>query len=161
MQYFTKELWMRINSQNEDVRLKAEKDWESRSIEYQQQFELAKQHLPSKFIKDFMSRNGLHDYSIVEIVLTKQPRTSACELKLSIEEETVIIKLAEIHSLQIDIESLNYCINGKLSWGYSEFEITPCNTIKLSVLCDINNEIAIEFEKISLKSLKQKWRSIL
>lgn len=158
MQYFTKELWSRINSHNEDMRLQAEKDWNLRSMEYQQQFELVKKHLPPKFVNDFMVRNGLHDYSIVGIVLSNQLRASSCEFKLSNREETVLIKMTGIKSFQVGIDSLDYCINGKLLWGYSEFEITPRNTTRLSVLCDINNEIAIEFEKISLKSSKQKWR---
>lgn len=158
MQYFTKELWLQINSHNEEMRLQAEKDWNLRSMEYLQQFELAKKYLPQKFVKDFMDRNGLHDYSIVGIVLSHQLRASSCEIKLSNREETILLKMTEIKSFQIGIDSLDYCINGNLLWGYSEFEITPRNTIRLSVICDIDKEIAIEFEKISLKSSKQKWR---
>ena len=108
----------------------------------------AKKHLSHGFVKSYLSRKELHDYIILDIAIKKRARTYSCELQLSNGEETVIIAMAEIKTLQIDIVSFCSCVQGKLAWGYSEFETTPNRNIKLAVLCDEQNEMQFEFKKI-------------
>ena len=150
MRYFTKELWSKINNYDENIRTKAEKEWNANSLAYQQQFEKAKKHLSQGFVKTYLSRNGLHDYTILSIAFTQKKRTYSCELQLSNGTETVLIAMSGIKASRIDIESLCCCVQGKLAWGYSEFEITPGNNVKLAVLCDEQNEMQFVFEKIRL-----------
>lgn len=150
MRYFTKELWSRINDCDRDIRIKAEKEWNVNSIAYQQQFVEAKKHLSQRFVKSYLSRNGLHDYTVLGMLITKREQTYCCDLQLSNGEETVLIAMVGIKALLVDIDSFHCCVQGKLAWGYSEFEITPGNNVKLSVLCDEQNEMQFEFEKIRL-----------
>ena len=150
MRYFTKELWSRINSQDKSIRLNAEKEWTSNSLAYQQKFAEIRKHLPPTFIKSYLSRNGLHDYIILGMTITKRERAYSCEVQLTNDEETVLIVISGIKALQVSIESFLCCLQGRISWGYSEFEITPNHTIKLAVLCDVQNEMLFEFEKIKL-----------
>lgn len=151
MRFFTKELWLMLNDSDESIRFKAEKEWEINTLAYQQQFAKACKHLSRSFVKSFLSRTCLHDYAILSIAITKGERTYSCELQLSNNDEVVLIAMVGIKALQIDIESFLCCVQGKLAWGYSEFEITPDHNIKLSLLCDINNEMQFEFKKIKFR----------
>jgi hypothetical protein len=148
MRYFTKELLSRINDSNEYIRAQAEKDWSANSFAYQQQFEAAKKHLSRKFINSYLSRNGMHDYSILGIVITKRGQAFSCELQLSNGLEAVLIVMVGIKAVKIDINSFIGCVQGRLAWGFSEFEITADNNVNLAVLCDEENEMQFEFEKI-------------
>lgn len=150
MRYFTKELWSKINNYDENIRTQAEKEWNTNSLTYQQQFTEVRKHLSCGFVKSYLSRNGLHDYTILGMLITKREQTYCCDLQLSNGEETVLIAMVGIKALLVDIDSFQCCVQGKLAWGYSEFEITPGNNVKLSVLCDEQNEIQFEFEKIRL-----------
>ena len=150
MRYFTKELWSKLNNYDESIRTQAEKEWNINSLAYQHQFTEAKKHLSCRFINSYLSRNGLHDYTILDISITKRTQTYCCELQLSNGEETVLIAMVGIKALLVSIDSFHCCVQGKLAWGYSEFEITPDNNVKLSVLCDEQNEMQFEFEKIRL-----------
>ena len=59
-----------------------------------------------------------------------------------------------VKALHINIESFKCCIQGKLAWGYSEFELLSDKNIKLAILCDVENEMQFEFESINLF---RKW----
>lgn len=148
MRYFTKELWSRLNDCDENIRIKAEKEWNANSVAYQQQFVKTKEHLSRGFVKDYLSRNGLHDYFILGIEVTKKGRTYCCQLQLSNGSETALLVMTDINKLKIDIVSFLHCIQRKLSWGYGEFGITPEKTITLSILCDEQNEMQFEFKSI-------------
>ena len=150
MRYFTKELLSKINDNDENIRAQAEKEWATNSLTHQQQFMEARKYLPRGFVKSYLSRNGLHDYTVLGMLITKREQTYCCDLQLSNGKETVLIEMVGIKALLVDIDSFHCCVQGKLTWGYSEFEITPGNNVKLSVLCDEQNEMQFEFEKIRL-----------
>ena len=67
MQYFLRDLWLRMNECNESIRIDAEEQWNDNNLRYEQKFELIKKHLPRVFVREFMRRNGLHDYQILRI----------------------------------------------------------------------------------------------
>lgn len=156
MKYFTKELWMGVNSCDENIRKKAEQDWIKHSTAYHLQFDTVSKNLPGKFVKGFVSRNGLHDYTILEIALVNKSQVPSCQLKLSNGNETISMKMKGIKAFQTGIDSFDNCIQGKLTWGYSEFEMISSKTMRLSILCDVTNEMMFEFEKITLKRLHKK-----
>lgn len=154
MRYFTKELWLGINDCDNNIRTKAEKEWEANDLTYQQQFIEAKKHLSQSFVKKFLARNGLHDYSINAIFFQKRRRGYSCVLHLSKGNEKLLLSMNGVKALHISIESFKCCIQGKLGWGYSEFELLADNNIKLAILCDVENEMQFEFESINLF---RKW----
>lgn len=150
MRYFTKDLWAKINDCDEAIRAHAEKAWNEISITYQQEFAETMKHLSRTFVNNYLSRNGLHDYAILGIAITKRNRTYSCEIQLTDGVETVLIIMKGVKALKIDIDSFLHCVQGKLSWGYSEFELTPDNNVKLAVLCDMQNEMQFEFASIRI-----------
>lgn len=156
MRYFTKELLLKINDCDKNVRIKAEEEWHTNSMAYQKQFEKTKETLSRRFVKDYLQRKGLHDYLIKDIVITKRHRTYLCEISLSNSIEDVLLTIVGLKAVHIDIASFLHCIQGKITWGYSEFEITPENNITLAVLCDEQNEMRFEFETIKLIKGRRK-----
>lgn len=148
MRYFKKELWSQMNDCDEVVRAKAEKEWKKNDEMYLKKLESIKEQLPRPFMKEYFSRNGMHDYTILGIHITQRECTYSCELQLSDGTEIVRITMLGLKSFQVDVNSFQYCILGKLAWGYAEFDITSENNISLSVLCDVQNEMQFEFETI-------------
>lgn len=150
MRFFTKELWQEINSTDVLLRTAAEHKWNENSAQYLNEFERVKSKLPRRFVTEYLSRNALHDYSILGLFLTRRNRKYACEIQLTDNAETVLITMDDLHAFNFDVESFQQCVLGKLSWGYSEFEITRDGNIKLSILFDMLNEASFEFTSIKL-----------
>lgn len=150
MHYFTKQLWAKINDENEAVRTQAEKQWERNSHAYQLEFDTIKKQLSQKFLKEFLCRNGLHDYLILEISVRKKGRKYFCEMKLTDGSEIVVLVMNELQAIQINVDSFKHCIMGELAWGYSEFALTEDHNFSLSVLCDFHNELYFQFHSLTL-----------
>lgn len=150
MRYYTKELWKRINDLDEKIRIKAEEEWYSNDLAYNQRFKDVRKKLSRKFVEKYLSRKGFHDYIIQNIAIKKTKRSYSCELELTLGTDVVIVKMSGIHALKIDISTFSYCIQGNLTWGFGEFDITSENKIKLELLCDLDNEMIFEFEKINI-----------
>ncbi len=157
MRYFTKELWSKINSLDETIRVSAEEEWKKNDFAYAKEFEETKKHLPQRFLKSFLARYGLHDYDILKTVFIRDNKNRyLCELHLTDGIETVSVVMTGLKTIKIDVNSFHNCVQGKLSWGYSEFSRTKDNTIQLSVLCDIQNELQFEFKSIKLLLLRNE-----
>lgn len=150
MRYFTKDLWKKVNEQDELVRIQAEQEWNINSLNYQQQWETVKKHLPRSFVKNFLNCKGLHDYIVLGVSFTKRGRAYSCRLQLTNGFEKVLVTMYKLKVLQIDVASLQNCIQGNLTWGYSEFEIMSDNYIQLAVLCDMQNEMTFQFKSITI-----------
>ena len=153
MQYFKKELLSKINSDDRKQREDAEKEWEENCKLYSQKFNEIKKRLPRRFMKAFLSRNGLHDYTFLKICVEgKKKGRYSCKLQLTNSSEIVSIAMINLVSAQIDITTFSSCILGKLSWGYCEFDLTPAKNIQLSLICDIENEMRFEFQSIRISA---------
>ena len=153
MRYFLKELWTKINDCDDIVRTQAEKEWQENSALYQYRFEQTKKKLPSCFVAEYVKRKGFHDYIIEEIALKKKRKTYLCILKLADGSETILITMTDVKILQMDVNFLQNCMQGKMTWGYSEIEIAPSNDINLAVLCDMQNELQFTFKSIKIQQL--------
>ena len=148
MRYFTKNLWEQINSSEENIRLRAEKDWFNRNEQYRQEFNRTKRYLPRSFVKEFLRRKELHDYEITAMDMINSDGKYNCKLQLIGENEHINLILTDIKSIKIDIGSFKACVQGKLAWGYCEIERMLDKTIRLSVICDTQNELQFECKSI-------------
>jgi hypothetical protein len=158
MRYFTTELWLKINDCDNDIRAQAENTWNRNSYLYHTEFEITQKYLPKRFVRGFLERKGLHDYTIEGIAVKKEGRKYSCYIHLSNKTETVLLTMFGIKSFHINVNSFEYCILGELAWGYSEFEMTVNKDIRLSILCDIDNELQFEFESIKLSKTQDRGR---
>ena len=154
MRFFTKELWSNCNSNNADVRERANAEWIKNSNEYRIELCNSKKHLSESFWSLFQAKEELHDYSIVKIDIEIKNNHRQGVVLLKNGRENLRLYLYELKSIKIDADLLN-SDNSLLTWGYSEIEYTSKNTIKLSIICEINNELSFECKSIELTSTQQ------
>lgn len=153
MNYFKKELWYQMHDSDKSIRLNAEREWNENDQLYSKKFEEVVKQLPRRFVKEYLKRYEMHDYCILGLHIVKKGRTYACEMQLTDGTETVLITMLGLEAVRVDVASFQYCILGRLEWAYSEFDITPENNIRLSILCDFKNEMQFEFKSITLIKL--------
>lgn len=141
-----------MNDLNEAVRSQAEAQFVENLNVYKETFNKTKKHLPNKFLKVYASHNEFHDYVFQGISLIRTHRNYKIEIQLSNERELFLLEFYEVLCFKIDIYSFKYCILGLLSWGYGEFEIMPDKSIRLSILCDFENELQFQFKNVKVRT---------
>ena len=146
MKYFSSDLWERINSPEKSIRDAAENEWKKREDEYRKQYESVKAFFPSSFLAEFIKHNGFHDFTIVSIECLSEKREVS--IHLSHGDAQCRLELKEISRIQLDFACFENCICGKPAWGYSELDRTPDGRLKISVLCDVENEMSFEFASV-------------
>lgn len=156
MRYFTRELWEKINHPQESERKQAEVEWLQSMKQYQKDFEKVKKHLPHQFTRQYLNRNEFHDYIITDIVITSKHGKYACRLQLTDRNDTLYLTMFDLKSFKINIETFQNCIQGELTWGFSEFEYTAAKCVRLSILCDIQNELQFDFKALKLTNASSK-----
>ena len=148
MKYFKKELWKYNNEENEII-------WSNNAEKYAKYFESIKKYLPKRFLKVYLNEEGFHDYVINSInidtsVKDRKNNLSRMRVELKSGQRDFTVELSGVSAFKIDISDKSYCICGKLSWGYAEFERIDAKKMKLSIICDIENELEFIFEKIRI-----------
>lgn len=149
MRYFKSELWekMQITDNQECL-----DEWDENSKQYEEYFNKISKHLPRNFIKIYNQVGRFHDY-VIDMMCIDSSKKEQITFRLSQGEEYYLIKLKDVERYKINVENKDYCICGKTSWGYAEFEWLGKNKFKLSVLCDIVNEFEFVFGKISVRKI--------
>ena len=151
MKYYTKELWLGINSDDADERRAAEQQWAENDRLYTEQHERVASCLPKAFLKQYIHLHGFHDFWISGVTVKScKAKKCRCELELWDGTEQHFLLLDGVSRFQISVESFASCIIGELRWGYAEWDRTPEGNFCLSVLCDFDNELCFEFKKIRL-----------
>jgi len=136
------------------IRKTATSQWIENDRNYCRVFETVKAFLPDAFLDCFLSREGFHDYSIQGFSFFHDHETGYClDIKIYKNTTRLTIRMYGIKNLQIDIPSLNDCINGTLSWGYCEFDRTETGDLCFSLLCDFQNSIELEFDTLDVSEL--------
>jgi len=154
MKYYTSNLWSDMQaSATKDI---AFKQWTENDKIYAKYFNEIKDCFPKSFLKIFLKEHGFHDFFIDGITIKSIKRKTISDIiniiiSISNRSSNYDIELKNIENTNINIINLTNCIFGKMSWGYSEFEILENNKFKLSVLCDIVNEFEFVFSKISIR----------
>ena len=144
MKYFTSTLWEEM--QHSESRDRAEKEWDENVELYKTYFTDIKRSLPKSFLKIFDKECGFHDFSIKEINTTSCTRKTVSDIVnvtiiVSNGKNQYDIMLKNVEILNINIINKLHCICGRISWGYSEFELLENQKIELRIICDVHNEI--------------------
>ena len=165
MKFFTQELWDRIGSENESIRLVADKEWEQNIIEYNKQFERVKKSLTKKFLDLYLKNNEFHDFYLVgvEIIRSKLKRIPFVDfqIKVSNGQNTYEIWYKSVSNLCIhgnysseNFDYLAYRQGVMDSWGYDEFDININNILVHEILFLSGTTFKIECSHISIKKIR-------
>ena len=71
MKYYTQDLCDRLNSDDETIRMEADRAWNENVSQYQSQFQKTKKYLSHRFVKGFLAHHGFHDYVIDNMTLER------------------------------------------------------------------------------------------
>ena len=165
MRYFTDKLWSDINSESQEVREKANLQWEKNDEEYYKIFENVKEKLPKKFLKIYRQQYGFHDYELKNFEIIHDDKGHkdpvAVNIIISNPEQTWSISYEKIKKIQINYE-LQPDIFGRKrrrehrgfdNYGYNEFFEIDEKTLSHEILFASGATILVQFEKISINKI--------
>lgn len=149
MRFFTKELWCDCNSNNVEVREHANAEWIKNCNQYRIELDNTKKYLSESFWSMFQAREGLHDYLITRMDIETKNHQKRCVILIRKGNDSLRLILHELMSINIvaDLQNFDRYL---LTWGYSEIEYTPRNTLKLSIICEISKELSFECKSLEL-----------
>ena len=153
MKLYTSSLWAAINSGIRERSDAAQKEWSAADAAYQHQWSRVRKYLPKGFISLYESYS-FHDGAITQLALEYNKKAPLVKMRLCLEEKRVELRFQNVKSFGANLIDFSNCILNQLAWGYGEFEYLPSHQFKLSVLCDINNEIEIVFKKLEWEILE-------
>lgn len=149
MRYYKKELWEMMNSTNVNKRERAEEEWDNNDRRYNEYMDKISVKINRSILETIKMFKRFHDYIVEGIYIsTKSKEIKCCKIKLRNDETRLCIILEGLKKIRIQFNGFESCIQGRLQWGYSEFELLSGGVLRLSVLCDFDNEFAFEFKNL-------------
>lgn len=143
MKYFTSELWAAMHTSEDQENIFLE--WKKNDQEYENYLKEIKNYLPLNFLDHYHKNEGFHDFEIRSLSVEETNK-----LKMTLRKDAIgkafLISFQPISECTITIRDKENMICGKLGWGYCEFELVSPDQLKLSILCDISNEISVTFK---------------
>ena len=163
MQYFTFELWTKLNSENENEREEADLQFSENGRAYWQRFEKLKVKMSTN-VFEFFNTQGFHDYHIknIEMIHGVYKLKNPIEVVLTVTDAFDTWKLNyncvnrfEIHYSSSNSSSLSFH-NGFDDWGYDELLEVEEETLSHEILFASGATITIHFlnGNISLKKVE-------
>ncbi len=146
MKYFTKELWMLMNSGDARKSQAAAAQWQENLRCYEAYLSTIKNKKATAFLKSLDQHKGLHDYDVEYIKYDVQ--RSVCEIGLDYCGKCRL-RFAGVRELRADMGELNKSFP-KLRWGYHEIELLDDGTWRFSMLFDWENELEITAKSAAL-----------
>lgn len=159
MKFFRPELWLKINSEIEEERKKAEAEWDKNDKLYFKIFQEVKKRLPEQFLSIYMANKGFHDFSLKKINVYRkdyclEDSNDVC-LDIVISNTYCSWKISYINVKNF---TFDYQIEDELAmvavWGYDEFIDIGCKTLSHEILFSTGNILSVYFEKISISEVQ-------
>ena len=139
-----------MQSSVEKERIEGRRKFIKSAKKYGIYFDKIKDRLPKDFKEKFDNHKWFHDFKIVSIQIVNE--TEETDVIILIHQEDIIlnIKLSSVCKISIDIPNKNYWLPGRMTWGYTEFELLDNDIWSIRILCDINCELEFHFRKIDI-----------
>ena len=154
MKYYIGEYWAMMNSCDPIIREEGVLKWDETAKNYGAYFQSVKDKLPKRFIKEYEKNDWFHDFAFDSINVSSIVKgASKIELIITNDPISYKISLSGVTSFSVDIPSTRYWMCGKLTWGYSEFELNDDGAWIIRILCDFECELEILFRRISISVL--------
>jgi len=151
MKYYIGEYWYMTNSNDAETREFGEKKWNETAKKYGSYFESIKDRLPKKFYKEFDKNKWFHDFHFVNLNITNIGKCKTdVVFTINMDEISYNITFLGTKELIVNIPQTQNWLMGKLTWGYTEFELNDDKSWTIRILCDLDNEINIRFKNIKI-----------
>ncbi len=150
IQYFTDELWSKINSEDEEERNKANRKWDENEALYHQRFQKLKDKLPRQ-VFDLYNSRSFHDSNLIEVKInqldTNTKRPINVEITLTDGESCWRIIYKKIIKLQIDYSENDtlFRSQGFGDWGYEKILDVNEDVLSHEILFSSGSKILVHF----------------
>lgn len=151
MKYFTSDLWRKLSSASSEERNSAYKEWECAIQLYNKELACVLRRATKEEYKAINLCKGLHDCPIkkMEFIQNKKNRKWRIEITLELDDSKCVrIVFEDVIAFDSNIKIGMNCILGDMGWGYDEFSIGDKSRLHFALLCDLYNEINIDFHSI-------------
>ena len=149
MQYFTSDMWGNLNNMDSEAQIAALDRWNKAWEQYREYMESIRPYLSARKWKTIMQcHNRLHDCIIesIEINHRQYGRRSVVDIKFDLCEKNLVF--TNVTRFLFTINNQTAFLRGSYSWGYCEFELMEEKRMRVTILCDVSNQINIEFENL-------------
>ncbi len=146
MQYFTSELWYSLSSSDPKVRERADEQWENAWNQYRAYLDGILPKLSQRKRDAVIRCHDLHDSEIETIVAYNKQTRRKHVVNVKIVLDNRIVVFTNVTSFAFSVQNQD----DFHAWGYCEFEALQDNKMKISILCDLENQISMVFEGIEI-----------
>ncbi|WHX49761.1 DUF4085 family protein [Paenibacillus woosongensis] len=159
MQYFTDELWSKINSEDEEERNEANRKWDKNEALYHQRFQKLKDKLPGQ-VFDLYNSRSFHDSNLIEVKInqldTSINRPMNVEITFTDGEYCWRIIYKKIIKLQVDYseDDTLFRSQGFGDWGYEEILDVNEDILSHEILFSSGSKILIHFSNKMIEIAK-------
>ncbi|WP_110930293.1 hypothetical protein [Paenibacillus bouchesdurhonensis] len=160
IQYFTDELWSKINNEDEEERNEANRKWDENEALYHQRFQKLKDKLPRQ-VFDLYNSRSFHDSNLIEVKInqldTNTTRPINVEITLTDGESCWRIIYKKIIKLQVDYSENDtlFRFQGFGDWGYEEILDVNEDVLSHEILFSSGSKILIHFSNKMIEISKQ------
>lgn len=159
MQYFTDELWSKINSEDEEERNEANGKWDENEALYHQRFQKLKGKLPRQ-VFDLYNSRSFHDSNLIEVKInqldTSVKRPINVEITLTDGLNCWRIIYKEVIKLQIDYSENDalFRSQGFGDWGYEEILDVNEDVLSHEILFSSGSKMLVHFSNKMIEIFK-------
>lgn len=153
MEYFTKQLWQQLNSDRAAERAAAQRQWEEHWQKYQTYLASLAPHLSAALQQFLLQCGDFHDAVFSEISFLQGDSGRLCKIVLSLASGKAELRFQDVQKLDLSLESFQAAVAGQLSWGYCELKRIARHRFRISIICDMQNEIMVEFGRLQFRML--------
>ena len=153
MEYFKQSLWRALSSGSISEQNAAQQQWEHNHREYLKYLAKIDRFLSEDMRRFLHSCDSFHDAVFSEIAFSQDGAEKQCRILLDSEIGKVELLFQGIQMMTINVVSFQSAVAELLSWGYSELKRINRLYFQLSIACDTQNELIIEFKYFRFKLL--------
>ena len=154
MKYYIGKYWAMANSTDHQEQALGKMKWTETAKEYGSYYESIKNMLPQVFLKEFESKNWFHDFCFESIsIIDFNKYVSTVVFGISLDDDSYVITFLGVEKIIFNIPNTHSWLCGKLTWGYTEFELIHNDTWIIRILCDIECELEIVFKHICISKV--------
>lgn len=140
-----------MNSDDPQVRDEGDVAWVEMAKQYWSYFETIKNKLPKGFLKIFDKNDWFHDSTIDNInIMNTGKYSSIVEIQICYSDVSYKLTFKGVKKFSVNISSTKNWLGGKMTWGYTEFELNDDASWTMRILCDFDCKIEILFKTISI-----------
>lgn len=162
MKYFTRELWLQMNSEIEEEAEEAERQWTKNIQEYVEKYREMENRLPKRTY-DFFLKNSFHDCRVEKMELIHEQYGSLDPIKIKVtvtdEVETWEITYKGVSKIMTNYQNDKTPFStrrGFDNWGYDELLIVDENTLSHEILFASGAVLLVHFKNKGLSIAKLK-----